>query len=453
MTHPRRVVVTSQSDWYASGVSVKGMPSARPNGRPNFGDDGDVTQVDRAPLFENRSASTAPFDELFDAEETGVSSGNIWMSLTGFARLRQETAARTAWKRALPLRRILSTRVRLLGYSPRLSTLAGGVVAFVAVTTALLVGLVRSWNPAPPQAAPAVPVSVAFAAASAPPADPPELSDAQRASLGDDAAMKTLAAREPEELSPDELLALLEGRRIQRQQLLAEVGERFIASPAVLRDEAVADQLRRDLDDPMLRVDVLRSLARVAAPIGPDLLYSIREDPAHDATTRWLAGALLRTLEVRQHLSRALEVTLELEEVSDCSRAAELVAMAIEHGDRRALAPVTRLTETSGCGVDGRRDCFPCLRGHGQLLEALEAIAERRPPTLPMVTRTAPAVSSGDAPSTSARSRAFGTREPERASEAGLDSSSEGRREAPPEHSTIDRANQRGLSVTQDPGF
>jgi hypothetical protein len=200
--------------------------------------------------------------------------------------------------------------------------------------------------------------------------------------------MRTLANREPQDLSPDELLALLEGSRIQRRQSLLEVVERFIASPAVLREDAVAQRLSDDLEDPVLRVDVLRSLARVADPIGPDLLNMIRQDRSRNAETQRLAGALLRTLEVRQHLSQALEVALELEDVKDCSRAAELVALAIEHGDRRSLASLNRLTKTSGCDPEAGADCFPCLRSGTELLEALETTGERRPPDLPAIARS-----------------------------------------------------------------
>ena len=416
----------------------------------------DTTQVDRVPIFEQRPSATKPLDELYDAEETGVTSGNLWMSLTGFARLRRETAARTSWKRALPMRRALETRVRLLGYSPTLGLLGAVILLFVGAAVAGLMLVL-----APRVVAPAVayPAPMPSASSQTPPEVPvePPLSEAQRAALGDDAAMATLANREPEDLSPDELLSLLEGRRIQRRQSLAEVGERVIASPAALRDQKVAEQLSKDLDDPVLRIEVLRSLARVASPVGPDLLHAIREDRSRDATTQWLAGALLRTLEVRQHLSQPLEIALELEEVTDCARAAELVDLAIEAGDRRSLPWITRLTKTTGCDRDEAADCFPCLRAGTKLLEAMEAVGDRRPPALPPIARrvmASPAESTEPPPQSSTKApKVPPGSAPPSPDPAGSDVVSA---EAEPPHldtSAPDVAVRTPPPATQDPGF
>jgi hypothetical protein len=447
LTLPRQPPFLLQ--WYANFVTSKGIPRHLPPARD------ETTQVDRVPIFEHRPTASAPLDELYDAEETGVTSSNLWMSLTGFARLRQETAARTAWKRALPLRRALQTRIRLLGYSPTLAWLAAValvVVGALGVGFSLLLG---SWIvPAPAVAAPSPPPSDSV---KVPPiSEPPQLSEAQRAALGDDAAMDTLAHREPQDLSPDELLALLEGRRIQRRQALTEVGERFIASPEALRDEQVAEKLSKELDDPVLRVDVLRSLARVGAPVGPDLLYAIREDRSRDATTQWLAGALLRTLEVRQHLSPALEIALELEDVADCLRAAELVDLAIEQGDRRSLVSITRLTKTTGCDPDGTGDCFPCLRSGTELLEAMEAVGERKPPVLPPVARPLLASTEG----TAEASRKGRRQAPTPAGSVATVSSTAASDAAPPapdppssDPSAPDVAARAPSPATQDPGF
>jgi hypothetical protein len=73
-------------------------------------------------------------------------------------------------------------------------------------------------------------------------------------------------------------------------------------------------------------------------------------------------------------------VSLDLRQAERCEDNARIVPRAIEHGDRRALHLLTKLTRKYGCGPNKREDCYPCLRGSDALDQAVKAVKNRREP-------------------------------------------------------------------------
>lgn len=375
----------------ASGGRLKGVRApAKPSRSPAPDEEESPTIVDHVPSFRPRSSvPPRPREELFDADETGTTSARVWMTLTAFARLRQVKAVRKTHPRAIPLGRALRVRVRWLDGAWPLGTLLAGIAGALVLATGVLVFLALRWlGPAP--------LVVTESAAPAPRgADSsllqgPELTVAQRASLGDEAAAAALTQRDPLLRTAEEVLAPAEGERVLRRQSLVELGDTIVTRPQTLREARVAARLREDLDDPGLATEVLRLLARVKDHLGPDLLYQIREDRARGTVLRDLAAALLATNEVRTYASPALLVALDIEGVTDCIRAASLVDIALAHADERTLRPLMRLTQPTGCEPSGTADCFLCLRNGTELRQALEVAGQRPPPDLPSLRRPQP---------------------------------------------------------------
>ena len=116
------------------------------------------------------------------------------------------------------------------------------------------------------------------------------------------------------------------------------------------------------------------SLSEQLGSHGADLVYdlwlSLRADPAEKAG----AGSVLSRLErapLQAQLSPALKVALELGGAKSCAAFKKVLPEAAEHADARALAKLQPLTQRTGCGFLGLRDCYPCLRAGSQLSTAL----------------------------------------------------------------------------------
>ncbi len=318
------------------------------------------------------SSPRIPSDELFDAVETGVTSGSsLWLSLTGFARLRQESAARHAWERALSLRKLVRLRMRLLGW----------VVPAVVPLVALLVGVlaVGFWlgrSTASPRARPvATPAAPASAAASAAPF---ELGTAARAALGDPDAIRAVEAIPSGERTAEVVLAPHVGRVERERQALALIGQADPDGPDEGMDPQVLSRIDRALADPRLVADALAAVVRLPGVTGPDLLHEISQDAARGEELRVLAAELLRAKDIAVRASRALEIAIAIEGASDCRAVALTLHDAMLHADGRSLPAVLRLGSTDPCGEDPSDDCAAC-RGAMTEIESLTAAIRERP--------------------------------------------------------------------------
>jgi hypothetical protein len=123
-------------------------------------------------------------------------------------------------------------------------------------------------------------------------------------------------------------------------------------------------------------------MAALPGPISADLLYDAWTGTADRSTTTELAQALLMGRDVRPKASPALAVALDLRDAESCEDNAKILQRAIDVGDKRTFAPLTRLLRRNGCGPTKRDDCYLCLRNDDQLKKALTAVKMRREPEL-----------------------------------------------------------------------
>jgi len=154
------------------------------------------------------------------------------------------------------------------------------------------------------------------------------------------------------------------------------------ADPSALESKDGVAQLRGYLDNPTFSIDVLRALAELPGSRGPDLLYDIWSKRKKPDDTSQLAEALLSGENVRSKASPALRIALDATRLKECTDVKKWLPVAREYGDRRAVQPLAELAKRRGCGPEGRKDCFACLRKDTSLVVAIRAVAKRAPPKL-----------------------------------------------------------------------
>jgi hypothetical protein len=132
--------------------------------------------------------------------------------------------------------------------------------------------------------------------------------------------------------------------------------------------------------DPDTSADALVTMARIPAPLGPDLLYVVETSRASAPGTAELARSLLHSREVRPGASPALAVALALRKADTCDAVRAALGQTQTDGDERAMPALVELSLGRGCG----NDCLACVRSSAkQLVASIKAVKRRRSPSYP----------------------------------------------------------------------
>jgi hypothetical protein len=286
------------------------------------------------------------------------------------------------------LAQALRARVRV---GPQVLALWLPVAAAVAASTLLFgafTGLVtalasRSSAPVPhsPQASErAQPESAAplLEPVPAPEATPPSGAHG-RAAEGDEKALSELAGRAAKDRTIAESLAVHAGQMELQRRELARLG-REAMQPGFANDKSNVKRLLGYVHDADTSRQALEIVARLPSIVGPDVLYQVWTGTNKRSPTTELAEALVLSKEVRARASPALAAALELRTADTCEQAKQALSRVAEHGDRRSLSWLAKLTKKAGCGDDKRSDCYPCLRDGDELKNAVKAVGKRRAP-------------------------------------------------------------------------
>jgi hypothetical protein len=296
------------------------------------------------------------------------------------------------------LREALLDRVRIGGAELPLFGVLAPVVVVTALLAALLAGIFGPSERLEPRTAPTPTAAqeVATPATAAGPtsqsvtdgARPRSGSVVDQARSGDERALAVLEHQKPEERGSEEALALATGKVARSLAAVGKLRTRLAADPGLAKDPKVVADLRRLAQDPDTSRDALAAMAALPGSLSADLLYEAWTSTAERSETTELAQALLMSRDVRPKASPALAVALDLREAETCEANAKLLPRAIDVGDKRAFAPLSRLLRRNGCGPTKRDDCFACVREGDVLKRALTAVKLRREPEL--VRRDAP---------------------------------------------------------------
>lgn len=195
-------------------------------------------------------------------------------------------------------------------------------------------------------------------------------------------AMKQLEAKPVKDRDVDETIALASGSAVQRKAALGALASDLRRNPNLAEDPDVMKRLREATKDRELARDALRLLASLPGPTPVDVIYDIWVGTKGRTPTTELAEALVFTKEVRAKASPALAVALDLREAETCEQVKPVVMRAIEHGDRRSLRLLGKLTLRYGCGPGKVKDCWECLRGEDTITDAINAARKRPEPKL-----------------------------------------------------------------------
>jgi len=229
---------------------------------------------------------------------------------------------------------------------------------------------------------PSSPSSPAVAETTAATPQPASGSLLDRARSGDEKALATLEQKKPGDRGMDEALAVASGRIAQEVSTAAKLRARLAADPGLAKDPKILADLRRMGQDPDTSRDALAAMAALPGPLSADLLYEAWTSTAERSNITELAQSLLMGRDVRPKASPALAIALDLRQAETCEENAKILDRAIEVGDKRAFAPLSRLLRQTGCGPTKKDDCYPCIRSGEQLKKALTAVKLRREPEI-----------------------------------------------------------------------
>ena len=265
--------------------------------------------------------------------------------------------------------------------------------AVTALLSALVAGILGPSGAPPPRVGTDVPAAVDGSAAPAAPSPSPSVerettprsgtgSPLDPARAGDAKALSAIEHQKPQNRTADEALALAAGKAAQTLASVGKLRARLAADPGLAKDPKVLADLRRFAQEPETSRDALAAMAAVPGALSADLLYETWTSTAERSQTTELAQSLLFSRDVRPKASPALAVALDLREAESCEDNAKILPRAIEVGDKRAFAPLSRLLRHNGCGPTKRDDCYACLREGELLKQALTTTKLRREPEL-----------------------------------------------------------------------
>jgi eukaryotic-like serine/threonine-protein kinase len=180
---------------------------------------------------------------------------------------------------------------------------------------------------------------------------------------------------------PDVMLGLMqgklgEGRDAESVGLVVKVLSKH---PDRRSDERIAEALYKIANSSTKEAKdtAFALLEGTMATKGADILYQLWLDKAVRDNTRRRAEKWLRSEPFARTASNALVIAMQLRTAESCEKKHELLPLAAKGGSAFALAYLRELDTDKGCGIDGKADCFPCLREDGQLKDAIVQIESR----------------------------------------------------------------------------
>lgn len=218
------------------------------------------------------------------------------------------------------------------------------------------------------------------AVAAKPPAAP---SLRERVIRGEAGAYETLNQKAETERSVADALALAKGRAHVELEHLSRLRRDIETGKASVADEGTREKLLGFMTDSRTAPEALALLAELPGPEGPDLLYEIWTGTKRSNDTTQLAHELLYKPEIRKRASESLGVALDLRAEPECESIPEILSRAKTHADWRSLHLLGKLLVVKGCGSQGFRDCYPCLRiaqHEASIGEAIQAVRQRPRP-------------------------------------------------------------------------
>jgi serine/threonine-protein kinase len=206
---------------------------------------------------------------------------------------------------------------------------------------------------------------------------------------GDRQALAAIEAIPPRERRAAEWRALAHGQCALGDSAgcAAAYKAAVLGAASLKRDPVLLADVRLLAENTIAYEEAMRLSAHHLDANGVDILFDVwistRSDKDAQALNR-RARQFLDDGSVRDHASRELRITLDLERAEKkrrCKDIPDLLAKAAEYGDERTVPVLDKLAVGRGCGVFGLGDCWSCLRGNQDLKNARSAAAARKGPS------------------------------------------------------------------------
>lgn len=204
---------------------------------------------------------------------------------------------------------------------------------------------------------------------------------AERAEAGDGDALFKLTNMSPNERTSALTLALERGYQAQKQNEFREFA-RQLEAPSGLSTPNLAGRFLNFATSPETMLPAFAHLLGWPGSTGPDVLYAVWEKAPGGNRAASLAQQLLHSADQRAKATPALVTALDLRSARTCEDYLRVLPAVQRDGDQRCSATLRALKHTDGCGDDGHKDCFACLREGTALDDALKAIEGRAAPQL-----------------------------------------------------------------------
>jgi hypothetical protein len=204
---------------------------------------------------------------------------------------------------------------------------------------------------------------------------------AERAEAGDGDALFKITNMTPNERSAALTLALERGYQAQKQNEFNEFS-RLLEAPGGLATPNLTTRFLSYATSPETMLAAFAHLLTWPGATGPDVLYAVWEKAPGGNRAASLAQQLLHSADQRTKATPALLTALDLRSATTCEDYLRVLPAVQRDGDQRCSATLRALKHTDGCGDDGQKDCFACLRDGTILDNALTAIEKRIPPQL-----------------------------------------------------------------------
>jgi hypothetical protein len=213
------------------------------------------------------------------------------------------------------------------------------------------------------------------------PAAKPPTTLAERAEAGDGDALFKITNMPPDERTSALTLALERGYQAQKQNEFKEFAK-LLEAPGGMRTPNLTARFLTFATSAETMLAAFSHLLGWPGSTGPDVLYAVWEKAPGGNRAASLAQQLLHSGDQRGKATPALVTALDLRSATTCEDYLRVLPAVQRHGDQRCSATLRALKHTDGCGDDGQKDCFACLREGTLLDDALKAIEGRAAPQL-----------------------------------------------------------------------
>jgi len=202
----------------------------------------------------------------------------------------------------------------------------------------------------------------------------------ERAARGDEDALNQMEAREPDQRSSEETIAIAIGKGQARIKDVQELEKKLNVVARFGREPETVRRIRALAYDSQVGIPSLRMLANLKSGLGADLLFTVWNRSGTTDPTSELAHQLIYSKDVYARASDAMKVILDMRVVKQCDKILEVMDRVKVHADQRALLSLQRFYSHKGCGPANNTDCWPCLRSTKLLDQATLAARTRAPP-------------------------------------------------------------------------